>query len=366
MVLEDIHRGLEATPIYIRPDDKAFLVGKRFVVKTGERVRKPFILFDRVILGLSSQHAKTIESVVRLTRPESREAINEGELEALVFRGLWGFINRYRGWAASKLNVHELDLLLAHIDITDVHLGVHRVFNPLGLHARELLLTFRGTFIAKQYLPLLKRLREIGKELFVAESGSVIAATLAETNNILIHVDTNETAVFVSHKDEERFHHSTYAWGVLTLVRSVADLFAIEEDIAVKILDWYTNNQVSVRMKRILERRLKEQLHVLFEMFAPLSTKLFGGSRPMTHCYFSCTAPFLEKWVDEPYICFASIKEKLESKGFIMQKILGNKPFLDRPYESAFSLAAYPFTIPQYAFLNQMLKRRVRWLIPHL
>jgi len=41
--------------------------------------------------------------------------------------------------------------------------------------------------------------------------------------------------------------------------------------------------------------------------------------------------------------------------------ILAMRPDLER---QSFVLLGYPYLHPQYAFLNQLLRRRVRWLVP--
>jgi len=132
LVVEQFDDHLEAVYARVNNHKKRIKLVKRRKIKNFDKLRKPLAFIDRLVVALDSRHATTLESVVRLKRSKPQEIINEGELDHLVFRGLWEFLNRYRSWVGKKMGVSDLDLVLSDVQIREVNLGSHRVFNPTG------------------------------------------------------------------------------------------------------------------------------------------------------------------------------------------------------------------------------------------
>lgn len=368
LIVEEGDASLVVTPLRILQDKKRIEIGKRYFAENFSKLKKPFLRrFDVLVVGFGSRHVKTVERVVRIPRFDSRSVLTESELDSLVFRGLWDFLNRYRGWAAGKLGIAETELTLAHISIADVCLDSHRVFNPEGFHGKQMYVRFRGTFIDRISLAALRMCKTLGEEVFVVEAGSALSAHIDEPSYVFVHAGMKQAHMFRSHGDERNVYVDGFSWGVGSVVHALAERFGVCDDVATTLLRCYTNNQVSQRMKRYIESRLKPQFQELSAQIIPFLSGRKAATKYSTHFYFSQYVPFVGSFLKEPQFRIATFSKKAELLGFsIVHRHALGENLLSYVYDSSVALALYPFVVPQLEPLNQLLRRRVRWLIPYV
>lgn len=364
VVVEELNHGVEITEAKVNRGEKyvELLSRKLFpnlsALGKGSGISKS----DRLVIAASSRHATTVEGEVRVKRQNPEGAIDEGELDGLLFRALWEFLNHYRGWVSKKMGANELDLVLANIEIADVRLGSNRVFNPLGFSGKEFTIRFKGTFIPRRLLPLLEKLHARTKELVVVEHGSTLTGAVAGLNDFVVCVESGSTTVFIS-KEDERAFVGEYGWGTASLAKALMANLAIDEMVAEWILRQYKKDKLSERFRRLVEKHARDEFQKLLKLIAPLQSKV-KHSRPMVHFHFRVDLPLLESWFMEPHAHIAGFHEQLKLQGIrvgVSKKIRSFTPAFN---QTLLALLFHPHTYVQYAFLNQLLKRRAKWLIP--
>ncbi|MBI5733041.1 hypothetical protein HY967_03735 [Candidatus Jorgensenbacteria bacterium] len=364
MVIEEAHDGFEITHASINHLDKRVQIEKRRYVRNFNQLGRFLIAPDRLIVGLSSHNATTIESTVNLKRFDPKAVLDEAELDSLIFRSLWEFLNHYRTWAAKKMGIPEMELVLSGVEVTDVRLGPHRVFNPLGFSGRDFLLRLRGTFVARKFINSIERLRRWAHDTIIVEGESVLTAAIAALNDLVVHATHESTRIFAA-RDYEQLFLKEYPWGFGHIVRAVAKNFSVDDEVARRIIDRYSHHYVSPRIRRLTEKILREEINSLFTMIAPISRGV-RDNQPLTHFYFRFPIPsIVESWLNKPYARLAVFDERLKSQGFTLDVSKDVAGFSPKVHQSTLALLFQSVPRAQYEFLNQFLKRRARWLIAH-
>ncbi|MFA6407142.1 MAG: hypothetical protein WCV80_00350 [Candidatus Paceibacterota bacterium] len=342
----------------------AHIIKQKFVRNLNELRPSLFGLrmFGSIILALDSHHATTIESGVKLVRANPQEPIDEGELDALLFHGFWNFLNRYRAFASKKLGINELDLIVANVAVNGVRIGTHTVFNPLDFSGRELFLKFRGTLIARDFLPSITHLSKFVRgNIIVVERGSILMEAIGEPV-VFLEIEDEKTSVFVI-GNEESSYVGECAWGAKNITRALGKLFGVHMHIVPALLNRYTNNQISEKMRHIIVRTAREEMRNLIEHLEPIV--------PAGHMKKSAIRYVLSSSHPIPESLFAC--GELRSASFKIPKnvSLGVKRELNESEEEgthidqSLALFAFPYLHPQYMPVNQLLQRRVKWLMPH-
>ena len=363
-MIEELEGSVEATEAQVDHAEKRLRLTRNARAGSFRDLRRPRTSFDRIVLALGPLHATTVEGTVRVKRQSAERTVDESELDALVFKGLWEFLNRHRSWVAKKMGVSDLDLVLAHIEIRDVRLGTHRLLNPLGFKGGDLFITFRGTFVPRSLTPLLERFRLWGTEVVALERGATLAASVAEPEEFFAFVHEGGTAVFSS-QDGERLRLRELPWGVAKIHEAIAAQFGVPIVTATLILERAAQGGASEQFGRVLDRTLKEEFGHLIDLIYGVVHRAGERSRRLTHVHVRSLVPGLAALEREPHLKVVHFDEALRALGFDLAMSGRVEGFNPAVHQELLALLAYPYAHPHYAFLNQLLKRRAKWLIPH-
>ena len=297
-----------------------------------------------------------------LKRHHAEELINEGEMDQLVYQGFWDFLNRYRAMAAKKMEISDSDLVMAYVQVREVYIGSQKLFNPIGFKGSELSLKLRGTFISRNTLASLDRFKEWGN-IFVFEGASVLGPVLPETGSLVVQVKEDMTTVFKVTEEEQVFEAMS-DWGTNLLGKAVAADFGIDEDSANAIVDRYFRDEVSAHMKRWLDLRINKGFEGLFDFLEPVKKKS-GMARPKL--YFSFRLPSMVSSIklDKLHVFPIRVDEELEREEFSLKKKASATSFNPLINQNTLALLSFGYDLPKFESLNQLLRRRVRWLIPN-
>ncbi len=318
---------------------------------------------NRIILMLDASYAATVKSIVSIARENAEAPITEGELDAVLFRALWSFLNRFRPLAAAKLGVSELDLVVANIAVCGVRIGTHKVFNPLDFKGNELVIEFRGTFIRRSTVPSIEQMSAFSKEPIIAvERGAIIAETMQE-DAVLVDVGDSVADVYMSHKGETT-HIGRCEWGVKNITEKIGAYFGVSHAIVSDVLKRYTKNQISEKVRSAVSGIARKETAVLRELLEDVMKRAHAEKRMQVRFTVHSHGSFPAQLIEDARMheCLMRYDEG-GSPAHRVQKQA--RTALTRPQEEMLALAHYPYIDPQYAFLNQLLHRRVKWLVPH-
>ncbi|MFA6365205.1 MAG: hypothetical protein WCW78_02275 [Candidatus Paceibacterota bacterium] len=365
LLVEQINGVYKVSRAYDAESNRPARIVKQKIVRNLSEL-KPSLFgirtFGSVILALDSHHATTIESAVKLVRASPHDAIDEGELDALLFHGFWNFLNRYRTFASKKLGINELDLIVANVAVKEVRIGTHTVFNPLDFSGRELFLKFRGTLIAREFLPSITHLSKfVSGNIIVVERGSILMEAIGESI-VFLEIGDERTSVYTIGNDESSYAGEC-AWGAKNITGALAKLFGVHMHVVPALLNRYTNNQISEKMRHTIVRTAREEIKNCMQHLESVV--------PASHMKKSAIRYVLSSVHPIPESLFVSGELRSASFMFPTNKALGITRRLDEreggePHrDQSLALFAFPYLHPQYMPINQLLQRRVKWLMPH-
>ena len=362
MVVEGLNNHFEVTEVKLNHKQKGIRLVSQKKVSSLNDLKRPILPFDKLIFGLSSRQATTIKSLVNLKRAEPEEPITENELDGLVFKGLWNFLNHYRSWTAKKMGINELDVVLANIAVTDVQLGGHRVFNPIGFRSRDFVLSFEGTFVPRSLSAVLERFENWAKNLTVVEGPATLPSLIPEKHDFVVQASAVTTNVFIS-REEERLFFREFDWGSGHILKNLAQGFGVDEEVAELIWAKYSQGEISDHFKRLIEHHFREGFKVFFGVLNPLFLKFGLTERPEAQFYFRFQAPIIDNLFSESRFELTDLHENLIREGYNIRGSANFPKFSPRTYQHILAFLFYSPEHPQYDFLNQLLRRRAKWLI---
>jgi hypothetical protein len=364
LVIEELDDRVLVVHANVDNVSKRIVINQKYSVRNFADVKGRLLPVDKLVIALSPDSATTVERTVELKRAENKNPITENELDILVFRGLWEFLNHYRAWAAKKMGVSEFDLVLANIYINDVRLGNHRVFNPIGFNSKYFALNIRGTFIPRSLLPIIERFKKMGRDLQVVEGPSVLNSFVGDENCFSIQAAYAKSFIFICREDEKLFVKSC-PWGSTNIVGAVAKFFGVDDDVAELILERYNRHEMSPRLIRSIKRLFRKEFNNLTSLLNPIYIRLAEDKKAKTCLHFRFAVPSFDFSCADLKIVPANFDENLRREGYNIITSKGVKNFSAKLDQSILALLVYPYEKSQYAFLNQLLRRRVKWLVPN-
>ncbi len=364
LLIEERDGGFDVTQAVLDAEHKRIIVLAKDRVGNLGAVRRPWKFSTKVIFALGDRKAATIESEITVRRADPAVRIAEEELDQLVFKGLWEFLNRYRSWASKKLRVPDVDLVLSDIQVRDVALDHRRLFNPVGFEGRQVNFGLRGTFTTRSIMPLLERFRSWG-DVIVLESGSVLGRAVPGDDYWFV-LTSGESTIVYRHRPEESIFAGEIDWNAASLTEGLKrDLFLDEESLA-ELVRRYEIGEISEHMARRVETALSDGLKALGTSTRGFVSANKGGGRPTLHFHVrSVFTPKLD-WSKRLGGEAVRLDERLERENFSVdakKRAAGFSPVRD---QTTLALLFYSYEAPKYGLLNGILQRRARWLISNL
>lgn len=362
LVVEERDGEYAMTRATLDGEHKRIAIIERRSVANLKDIRRLWRGPTRLIFALSGRKAATVEGLVAVERSGAGAEISETELEELVSKGLWEFLNRYRPWALKKLGVADLDLAMSDIQVREVLLDGRKIFNPAGFDGRTLSFRLRATFVARSIVPLVARFRSWGP-ISVVESGSVLAA-VSDDGEWLVLPEGGTTLIYRRRKEESALFKEI-PWDAGAVSRDLrADLF-LDEETLTALVERYDAGLISERIRRLIDASLHRSLESLAGAVQDAIARS-GAKRPLVRYHLDWPFRPQAAWKGRLHGELLRLDEDIERENFFLEvgkKAAGFSAWRD---QSIIALLLYSYESPKYGYLNRVLRRRVPWLIPNL
>lgn len=320
------------------------------------------------VVSLNSDLASTIYSVVSLVRTNSRDVIDEADLDNLISQAVWKFFDRHRAKVAQKLKVNDFDVILTDVRVEGIRLDGHKVVNPLGFKARSIEIHLCQTFTTRSVVNELRTVFLMDNVRLVTESGTawshVVARLQREPKLFVANIFSDRTNLFLS----DGFwlaHYDNFEWGSRNLSSSVSEALALDKDTAEAVLARYSSGDISETFAGRLEKLLIREMDYLVKLLnLPLKET---GIRQV----------YLHHFAGLPPLAFStSVKNKFDftvkleplTHSFISENhgynLKFNRGVDARAAYGVFAAVIEALSVPQHSAISQMARRRVRWLTP--
>lgn len=293
------------------------------------------------ILDLDAKSAVTIFSAIVIPRDNPREPMGAVDLENYISEAIWKLFDRCRKEASERLEVDEVDLLLTDARIMGVKIDGEEVINPHGFLGKELEMLVALTMVRRE------KFKE-GASIF--EGGSLRAHLLSKKEKldqaIYVEVAGGQTTIY-GVTPEKIAYLSEFDWGLLNLTRAVTEELEVPEDIARRIYERYAKGEIGARLTKKLDQ-------IFYHSFGTLINGLVMGVKNFFSLHENKLPPiYLQSFFPLPSSVYRK-KFAFDSKTtkLIEPPELDLNQFLR---EEANEI---------YRELNQLAKRRIKWLMP--
>lgn len=379
LVIEILNDYAQITVLKVNPLKKTLWVKENWVEQLkefspSEILDKIKLLLGRVgklrkykiILSLDSCLTTTLYASLSLIRPNSREVIDEADIDNLISQAIWKFFDKHRFRVAQKMEVDDIDVILSDVHIRGIKIDGHKVINPIGFKAKSVEIFFSQTFIIRE---LLRGLRElIPKEniFLITEAGIAIShifTKILDKNKFFVaNLFPSHTAVFLA-SDHRLNHLDNFPWGENQLLQLLLRYFRLDWGTAQNVLQAYINSRASGNFLRRLENILIKELQI----FANGLESVIGEENAEVYLnpFFSIPQLLLsnrfqgrfQKPVKLSLLSTNLITEKL---GYTVQYKASAKVKNPLSLLAAFVEATL---LPQNDKMSHLANRRVRWLV---
>lgn len=313
-----------------------------------------FRLFDKLIIALNSREISTIQKTITLKREEPKEGIGENELDELIFKAFWEFSSYCRNIAAKRMALTELDVVLSSIEILDIKLDNRSVLDLINCKCNNFSITFRGTFISRNLHAYFSKFKGIAKNIILVERDSIIASSVPEQFNYFVNISNSNATIF-AFKDDELSFFDEIEWDRTNFVESLGDRFALDEETSFSLLDFFLKAEISNSVKKAIESELKRDFGSFSKLIFSI-LKIKSLKRPVIYFNFNFAVP--EFFTENTRFKSFDFKHWLNENGF---SIIDKRGAL-KYGTNALVFLSYNYVNPHYVHLDQLLKRRVKWL----
>ncbi len=300
------------------------------------------------VIGLDSNKAVTVFYSVDLPH-QSHGEINEADLENYLSKAVWKSFDALRGLAAGRLDVGEADLVLAGVRVVGIKVDGHEVINAYGFAGKNVQISLCITMVKRGLIEEPKVKEKEGVEML--EAGSVAAYLLSRKLNIpnLLYAEPGEEITsFFYVSPEGAAYIREFTWGRQDIIKVFGDSFAVPEEAAWSVYQKFLAGGLSLPVAGKLEKLFAE----VFKRFidgATLSLRDVStrGLKKLPPIYIKNQFPLPEA-VGKKSVCIGERRARL-------YLLPGQINIEDLVYNT-------PYT--SYEWLNDIAKRRIKWLMP--
>lgn len=282
---------------------------------------------------------------VNTIRKKRQTEITQTELENYVAESLWRAYDSIRREASARLNTPEIDLGICNIKIAGMKVDNHKVVNAVGFSGRAVQITFMITVCKKNHA------EDSAGYYGSYDVGVVKAFALGEKlkSNSLIYAESGEdrTSIFSSFSGKA-FRITNCNWGIENAVSALGKVFASDDEEVNKLVYLrLAYGNVSAPISNKLQKTFLSSFKTLVNGLS----KAVKGSAPAS------------SGIPDVVLNASLLPEFIQKKNFIFGR---KKAKMKQGDESITDREAVRFIKSKesiYEDLNEVARRRVRWLI---
>lgn len=300
------------------------------------------------VLGLDSNSAVTVFSSV-IVPHESRGEISEADLENYLSKAVWKSFDFLRSEAAERLGVSDVDLILSSARVVGIKIDGHKVLNPHGFIGRSLEISLCVTMIKRGVLETHECKDGTTAEVF--EKGSAVAYLFSKSLclDCLMYVEVEDALTRVFLVTPARTSYlGEFTWGKADIAKVYAENFRVPEETGFEIYNKFVEGAASLAVLEKSRRLFYSAFKKFVDGLALEVRSISGlGLKKTPPIYIQAIFPLPEEIGKKTFtLCRRRVRIK-RFEGKIDVSDLVNNP---------------PYNV--YEWLNQLAKRRIKWLMP--
>ena len=294
------------------------------------------------ILDLDSESAVTLFSFVEITRDNPDEEFGLIDLENYISQAIWKLFDKLRENAAGRLGIDEADLILADARVMGIKIDGNHVINPQGFTGKKLEILLGITMVRRE---------KFVEDMHLFEGGSIRAYLLAKelgfTDAFYVEIGDGNTGVFsISSAGISRI--GGFDWGNRDIVKSIEGAFDISPFVAEGIYTRYATGMVSDNLAKRLDKVFYESLGDFVNGVTMTMREFLGPRKTKAPSVYLRSFFPLPEGIHRKRYAFGNGRIRF-------LKPIGDydlKVFVDDDIHNI------------YNELNQLARRRIKWLMP--
>ncbi|MFA4999728.1 MAG: hypothetical protein WC519_03355 [Parcubacteria group bacterium] len=301
------------------------------------------------VLSVHPPYGTSVYSSRIMERENPREEITESEIENAISQAIWKLFDEERMLFSRRLDLSEMDVVMADVRVLFIKLDGGVVVNPIGFTAKTIEVGLAEILITRELSENIKLSSpKKGEIVFTLEPTASCAWLIRKESKqkdfIIARVSEEKTFIYHSSKEEKISYVSDFGWGVGEIFKFIMSQFNVSESAARELLHRYVRGDMSPEMINAL----KETVSAPFADFSrgvTLAARNVKISRPVL------------------YVLAADLAE-LEARNVLWKESNVKMNFL--PSVRYEDLAADEMASSDLGNTwNRIAKRRMKWLMCH-
>lgn len=223
---------------------------------------------DRYALSVRPPHGSTVYSSKVIDREAPHSEITESEIESAIASAIWRLFDEERMFFSKRLDVSEMDVVMADVRVLFVKLDGSIVMNPVGFAAKKIEIGLAETLVTRD---LSERIKDgtpkTGEVIMTIEPAASCAWLIQKDSKhkdfIFASISDDRTFLYRSEAGERISYVSDFDWGTKSVISGLSEKLNIDEFNAREMVRRYARSDMSSDMMKYL----RESLSVPFAGF---------------------------------------------------------------------------------------------------
>jgi len=208
-------------------------------------------------LSVKPPHGSTIYSSKIVERENPRSDVTESEMESAIASAIWRLFDEERMFFSKRLDVSEMDVVMADVRVLYVKLDGSVVVNPVGFTAKKIEIGLAETLVTRDLSEKIKEKVPKDGEVIVTIEPAASCAWLIQKDSkhkdfIFASVSDDRTFLYRSEEGEKISYISDFGWGAGEVIAEISSAFGIDETNAKEIVRRYARSDMSADLTKNL------------------------------------------------------------------------------------------------------------------
>jgi len=238
-------------------------------------------------LSVHPPYGTSVYSSKVIGRENPKAEITESEIENAISQAIWRLFNEERMMFAKRLDLSELDVVMADVRVLYIKLDGGTVVNPIGFTAKNIEIGLAEILVTRELSENIKSsMPKKGELVFTIEPTASCAWLIQKDSKkkdfAIARVAEEKTFIYSSMDGEKISYVSDFDWGVNSVLGSIGGHFGVEDAVARDLLRRYVREDMSVDMQKNL-RGIVSEPFAEFSRGVTLAARNVKISRPVLY-----------------------------------------------------------------------------------
>ncbi len=212
----------------------------------------------KLALSVHPPYGTAVYASKIITRDNPRTEITESEIENAISQAIWRLFDEERALFAKRVDLSEMDIVMADVRVLYIKLDGGAVINPIGFMAKTIEIGLVEIMMTRALSESIKTsIPKKSEIVFTIEPAASCAWFIQKDSKnkdfAVARILDHQTFIYCSANDEKISYISDFNWGSSQVLTSVAGYFGISSLSAKALIDRYVTGDMSADMQKGLK-----------------------------------------------------------------------------------------------------------------